>query len=92
MQQSRDVAHHVMQEGVGGDVDGDPFAVARHAQRFDAAHRRLRLALDGAEGAEVVLTHQHLRGIVHARGVERPPLPGRAALRQSRTRSRLRIT
>jgi hypothetical protein len=33
-----------------------------------------------------VFTQQYLRGIVHARGVERAAFPGRATLRQSRTR------
>ena len=60
-QQADDVAHHVVQERIGGDVDREPIAAARHPQRVQPPHRRARLALGGAKRAEVVLADQRLR-------------------------------
>src|SRR5665213_1243543 len=42
-QQACDVAHHVMQIGIGGDLDHDEVAVALDAERIDAADRGMPL-------------------------------------------------
>ena len=61
-QQADDVAHHVVQERIGGHVDGDPVAAsARRCSARSCAHRRARLALGGAKGTEIVLADQPLR-------------------------------
>ncbi len=77
-QQPGDIAHHVVQEGIGSDFQRHPFVATRHRQPVDTAHGRLCLAFDGAESAEVVFSHQYLRRGMHAFHVERAPLPGRA--------------
>ena len=56
------------------------------ARRSTRRTRRLGLALDGAEGAEIVLAQQHLRRVMHARRIERPPFPGGAPRGQRRAR------
>ena len=70
-QESRDVADHVVQEGVGGDIDVDELAVALHPQRFEPADRRTRLALCGAERTEVVLADEAGTTRLHRRDIER---------------------
>ena len=44
--------------------------VARHIEPIERLHRRLRLAFGGAEGGEVVLADERLRGRVHGVGIE----------------------
>ena len=60
---ARDVAHHVMQEGVGGHLDARPSRpCARDAERAPAVRTGdLRLALGGPKGAEVVLADRGRR-------------------------------
>ena len=53
-QKARDVAHHVVQEGIGRCLDREPVAAARDAEPLHAAHRRFRLAFRGPECREVV--------------------------------------
>ncbi len=57
-QAAGDIAHHVMQKGIGLDVDMDEFAVTLHAQILDLADRRFGLAAGGAEAAEIVFADQ----------------------------------
>lgn len=71
-----DVAHHVMQEGIGADVQHDHFAVPGHTQVMDLLDRRLGLALPRAKGAEIVSAEQILRGFGHALLIQRPVIPG----------------
>ena len=75
-QHPSDVAHHVMQEGPGADIQHNHLAVARHPQVVDFLDRRLGLALPGTEGAEVMHPHQMLRGFGHAFGIQRAVVPG----------------
>ena len=59
----------------------DVVAVARDVELVERLDRRFRLAFGGAEGGEIVLADQALRGRVHGRGIERPRhAPGAAAL------------
>lgn len=86
-QQTRDVADHVMQEGVGGDIDVDELAVALHPQRLEPADRRSRLALCSAERAEVVLTDEAGTTRLHRRDIERRLHPGHTPSQQRGARA-----
>ncbi|MCY1188122.1 hypothetical protein D9M73_291880 [compost metagenome] len=55
-QHSGDVAHHVVQEGAGTDIQHDHLAVTRDAQVMKLLDRRLGLALTGAKSAEIMGT------------------------------------
>jgi len=55
-------------------------------QTDPSRYRHWRLAFDGPKRAEVVFADQHLRGRVHAFGIERAALPGGAPESQRRTR------
>ncbi len=61
--------------------DADVIAVARHIERIERLHRRLGLAIGGAERGEIVLADEVLRGVVHRVGIERTrDAPGTADL------------
>ena len=63
---------------------------ALDVEPVERLHRRIGLAFGGAEGGEVVLADQPLRGGVHRRGIERARhAPGAAARRASRSARRL---
>src|SRR5690242_16771180 len=85
-EEPRDVAHHVVQEGIGCGLDGKPIALARDRQPLHAADRRFRLALRGPEGAEVMLTLEHRGRVRHGFGIERAMDPGGAMREQAGAR------
>ena len=53
-QATDEVAHHVVQERVGGKLEQHQLAEALHARPTQLLYRRARLAFGSAEGAEVV--------------------------------------
>jgi hypothetical protein len=59
-----------VQERPGRCVDGNLVALSRHIEPVERLDRRLRLALGRAEGCEIVMADQHLRGLVHGLCVE----------------------
>src|SRR5690606_5668131 len=75
-QRSDDVADHMMQEGVGLDVDHHHVTLARHADPLQVAAGVWRLAVHGPERSEVELADQGLGGAMHGIGVQRMPAPG----------------
>ena len=79
-----DIAHHVVQEGIRLHLDHDLIAAALDRDRLQVAPRMRRLAVHGAERAEVVLADQRLRGGVHRVGVERQALPAQVLAAQRR--------
>ena len=81
-QRAHQVAHHVVQEGVGLEVEAPVVAPPVDVDRMQRLHRRRRLALGRAEGAEVVLADQHGGGFAQRRGVERPVRPAGQSARQ----------
>ena len=85
-QRADDVAHHVMQERIGLDVDDDAISITRHADRMHIAMRRARLTGERAECAEIVFADQCLAGALHRRRIQRLPLPGDIARIQRRPR------
>jgi hypothetical protein len=62
--------------------------LAAHRDLVHAAARMLRLAVHGAEGAEVVLADQRLRGAVHRAGVESAGAPSAATAAAARAARR----
>ena len=72
------VADHVVQEGIRGKFEADERAVMGHARDMKGFHRRLRLALGGAERAEIVLTDDPVGGRLHRLRIERPMVPADA--------------
>ena len=60
-----------VQEGARGELQDHLLAVAADVGHVQGLHRRLRLAVQVAEGGEVVVAHQHLRRRVHGRRVQR---------------------
>src|SRR5690606_12785261 len=51
-QYAGEITHHVMQEGIGADVQDDEATLLQDLQVMDRLYWRLGLALAGAEGAE----------------------------------------
>ena len=84
-QRADDIAHHVMQEGIRGQRETQQVAAALHIHRLHATHRRTGLALGSAECGEILAADQVLRGIVHARRVQRTKSPAGASMQQRRT-------
>src|SRR5690606_610774 len=84
-QATHDVADHVVKKGVGLDLDLDHLALTAHGTRMHGAARMRGLAVHGAEGGEVVLAHQRLRGAMHGPGIQRQPFPGQRLALQRRT-------
>ena len=71
-QQSTDnVAHHVVQKGIGGHFNAQQRVAAPDLKRLDAPHRGARLTLSGSIGTEVMLTQQIRRRLTHRLGIER---------------------
>ena len=78
-------AHLPVQERERARFDENLIAVARDIEAVEGADWRIRLALGVAEGREIVLADQRLRGVVHRRGVEaRLHPPGAAAIERER--------
>ena len=61
-----------MQEGARRGFDVNFLAAAATPSAGPGLDRRLRLAFGGAEGGEIVLAHQRLRGAMHRLGIQLP--------------------
>src|SRR5690606_26322736 len=61
----------VMQEGPRRSLDRDFLSSPVDGEPVEGLHRRSRLAFRGAEGGEIVVTHQDLRRLMHDAGIER---------------------
>ena len=59
-----------MQEGARSRFDMDFLADAAHIEAVQRLDRRLCLAFGGAEGGEIVLADEMLRGRMHRVGIE----------------------
>src|SRR3546814_11074092 len=70
LQRADEVAHLVVQEGARLGAHLDRLARTRDGEQIECLLRRLRLALAGPEGGEVVMAHQKLCGRMHRRGTE----------------------
>ena len=86
-QQSDQVARHVVQEGVGGDVDRHPLPASLDPERMHDAHRGARLALGAAKCIEVMFPEQPLRALAHTLDGQRMSHGERAAGRERRARA-----
>lgn len=71
-----DIAHHMVQEGAGTDIQDNHLAVAGHPQVMNLFDRRLGLALASTKRAEIVDAHQMLGRLSHSIGVQRAVVPG----------------
>jgi hypothetical protein len=84
-----DVADHVVEERVGGEVEAQSVAVApqrRNRQRPDGG---TCLALGGAERREVVRADEARKGSRHRVGIQRPVVPADLAGEDRRTHRRV---
>ena len=59
-----------MQEGSRRSFDMDLISPAADIQPVQGFDRRLGLAFGGAEGGEIMLAHQDLRGSMHRLGIQ----------------------
>src|SRR5699024_11674548 len=73
------VSAHMVDEGVGLDVDDDLAAAAADRKLVNSPHRRPRLATHRPEAGEIMLAQQRLPGFVHAFRIERLAYPGNPA-------------
>ena len=73
-----------MQERIGLHLHDHLLALAGDRDGLQLAHRVAGLAVHGAEGGEVVLAQQRLRGAMHGRRVQRQALPGQQLAAQRR--------
>jgi hypothetical protein len=64
-QAARDIAHHVIQKGIGRHIQRHLVTVARHRDRLDFPDGVRGLAVAGAEGTEIMLTEQVKGGNMH---------------------------
>jgi hypothetical protein len=81
-QRTYDVAHHMVEKCVGTQHDVDPLSSRLDAQLVQRAHRRLRLALGGAERGKIMLAEQVARRVAHRGHVERRVRPACVARRK----------
>ena len=70
-QGARDIAHHVMQEGIGLDIDHDDMVMTTDFNEVHVAARRTRLTACSAEGRKIQLAHQMRRRGLHVGDIER---------------------
>ncbi|MNZ97829.1 hypothetical protein D3C78_1170900 [compost metagenome] len=84
-QHTGDVAHHVVQKGIGPDIQHDEATMLEHAQVMQGLDRRLGLALHGTERSEVMGTDQRHGRLAHARHVQRAVIPGNFLGQMGRT-------
>jgi len=76
----------VLQKRAGRGGDADFLAGARDIEAIERLHRRLGLALGGAERREVVAADKLLRRRVHGLGIQRPRHPPGAILLKRKIR------
>jgi hypothetical protein len=85
-QAAHDVADHVVQEGVGLEIEAPVGAALLDDDGGELLDGRQGLAQAGAKGGEVVFTLQVRGGSAHGRAVERAKAqPTRVASRLGRT-------
>lgn len=84
-QRSGNIAHHVLQERIRRDIEGDPVALAIHSDMLDLTNGRGRLAARRPECREIMSTEQVSGRLVHPVGVERLIHPPGAIAIQRRT-------
>ncbi len=78
-------AHLVVEEAARGGLDVDLLADAPHVQPVERLHRAVRLALDRAEGGEVVPADEHRRTFGHRLDIQRHgDVPHAAAIERRR--------
>src|SRR5512146_717691 len=70
-QAADDVAHHVMQEGIRGQVKKNGVALLPDIELREVLDRCLGLAFRGTEGTEVVLAQQVSGRLTHLRHIQR---------------------
>ena len=70
------IAHHVMQEGIGADIQHDELAEPLQPQVMDLLDGGLGLTRQRPLGSEVMLANQGLRSDLHALQIERSIVPG----------------
>ena len=73
-QRGSDVPDHVMEEGVGANIDSDDIVRARDANPVDVPVGRPRTAGCCTVGGEIMFADKGLRGAIHSRLIERSPL------------------
>jgi len=79
-----DIADHVVQKRIRGDVHDHPVALAVHLDEMHLPKRALGLAALGAERGKIVVADQVLRGLMHKVCVQRRMAPGRLRRGQRR--------
>jgi hypothetical protein len=79
------IAHHVVQKGVGAELEDDAVALASNLRLMQRLHRRLGLALGGAKGGKVPLARQQSGAGLHGHDIERQVEPADSAVQQRRT-------
>jgi len=84
-QAAHDVADHVMQIRVGAKVSQQKISAPFDAGKVQRFNRRLGLTLGGAKRAEVVLTQQQGRSLIHRCCIQRPKVPTHASVIQCRS-------
>ena len=77
-QAAHDVADHVVQEGVGLELEAPVGAAAADGDALHGLDRAERLAGGGAEAGEVVLAEQTGCGVLHGGLVQRAEYPADA--------------
>jgi hypothetical protein len=80
-----DVAHHVVQEGIGTDVQDNHLAMLADPQVMNLLDRRLGLALTGPKCAEIMTADQIRGRLGHALHVQRTMVPGHFLAQVRRT-------
>ncbi len=83
-QSAHEVADHVVEERIGGEIEAQSVAATRHRRNRERFHRRARLAEGGAERGKVVRSEEGGHRRCHGRDVERPMIPTDAARQQRR--------
>src|SRR5258708_40320766 len=81
---SDDIAHHVMQKRVCGEIEQEIGAARAYSCALDEPHRSLRLALRGPKAGEIMLSDQEIDGFAHPLQVERQMKPPGAPREQRR--------
>ena len=83
-QRTDDIAHHVLEEGVGGKLEANQIAAAADLESAHRSDRRFRLAIGGAESAEIMVADQALRGLLHRPFIQAPVKPAYAPPKEPR--------
>ena len=79
------VAHHVVEKGIGGEVEQNILAACFNPDFPHILDRRLGLALGGAEGGKVMLAQKELRPLPHCLHIQGLVKPAHLAGKQRGT-------